>query len=510
MTTVPDADGFAGGPALRVAELAAGLSLAADLGMGQPMEHGLRTAALSVRLGDALGLSERELADAYYVALLRPIGCTASAHDLSRRFGDDIAANAAGLLADLRDPPSALVGGLGEREFHDVLDAMTAGNCEVAQRLASRLGLDSVEGTLSYSYERWDGMGWPHRLRGEEYPLAMRIVQIAEVAEVLDRRSGRDAATGLVGRRAGGQFDPAIVKVLSERTDELLAGLDTDGTLQGVLDLEPGPRPRLHDEQLDVGLEALADFADIKSPFTAGHSRGVARLAVDAASHAGLADIPTIGRAALVHDLGRAGVSNTIWSKPGPLTEGEWEHVRLHPYFTERILARPGALRSLGLIAALHHERLDGSGYAKGLPGGMLPAAARILGAADAYHAMLEPRPHRPPMSPEAAAEALRRAARAGHLDGDAVEAVLVAAGHRELRRGRWPARLTAREAEILGLIARALSNRRIAVALGISERTVENHIQRIYTKIGVSTRPGAVLFAIQHGLVASHFPEQS
>jgi HD-GYP domain-containing protein (c-di-GMP phosphodiesterase class II) len=206
----------------------------------------------------------------------------------------------------------------------------------------------------------------------------------------------------------------------------------------------------------------------------------------------------------LLHDIGRVGISAAIWGKPGPLTEQEWERVRMHTYNTERVLNRSSALAPLASIASLHHERLDGSGYHRGLPASLLPPAARILAAADAYHAMTEPRPHRAPLSPEAAMEALQTEVRGGRLDGDAAASVLAAAGHqmRSARR-QLVAGLSEREVEVLRLLARGNTIKQMARLLYVSDKTVDNHVQHIYTKIGVSTRAGATLFAMEHDLLA-------
>jgi DNA-binding CsgD family transcriptional regulator len=195
-------------------------------------------------------------------------------------------------------------------------------------------------------------------------------------------------------------------------------------------------------------------------------------------------------------------VSNAIWDKRGPLGVGEWERVRLHPYLTERMLHQAESLAPLGAIAVQHRERLDGSGYPRGLPGAAISRPARILGAADAYQAMREPRPHRPERSAGEAAAELRAEVRAGRLDADAVEAVLGAAGHRVARRREGPAGLTAREVEVLRLLARGLANKEIAERLVISPKTVGNHVEHIYAKIGSSSRAAASLFAMQHGLL--------
>jgi HD-GYP domain-containing protein (c-di-GMP phosphodiesterase class II) len=231
----------------------------------------------------------------------------------------------------------------------------------------------------------------------------------------------------------------------------------------------------------------------------------VADLAVPAARrcHQPEAEIALLRRAALLHDLGRIGVALRVWEKRGPLAAAEWEQVRLHPYYTERVTARAAALAPLGALAALHHERLDGSGYHRRFPGTLLPVPARLLAAADAYHAMREDRAHRPALAPAEAANALRREAQAGRLDIEAVNAVLAAAGHRiRSTRRSHPAGLSEREVAVLRLLARGLSNQEMARALAIAKVTVGHHIQHIYDKIGVSTRAAATLFAMQHDLL--------
>jgi HD-GYP domain-containing protein (c-di-GMP phosphodiesterase class II) len=241
-----------------------------------------------------------------------------------------------------------------------------------------------------------------------------------------------------------------------------------------------------------------------KSPYTLRHARAVADLAAEAGGQLGLsqADVRLLRPAGLVHDLGRLGVSNSIWDKRGPLGAGEWERVRIHPYLTERMLCQSEALAPLGAIAVQHRERLDGSGYPRGLAGAAISHPARILAAADAYQAMREPRPHRPMRSADEAATELRADVKAGRLDTEAVEAVLGAAGHRVSRRREGPAGLTTREIEVLRLLARGMSNKAIAERLVISPKTVGNHTEHIYAKIDASTRAAAGLFAMQHGLL--------
>ena len=238
----------------------------------------------------------------------------------------------------------------------------------------------------------------------------------------------------------------------------------------------------------------------------------MANLAAAAARAAGLppGSAGLLRRAGYLHDLGRLGVSNVIWDKTGPLSRAERERVRLHPYLTERMLADLSALTAEREIAARHHERLDGSGYPYGLTGGALTAEDRLLAAADVYHAFMEPRPHRAAQPAAAAAGLLREEVRAGRLDGDAVAAVLTADGHRAPVRRDFPAGLTPREAEVLKLLARGHPNKEIARRLLLSPKTVSNHLEHVYSKLQVSSRAAATLYATQHGLVGAYEPDEA
>jgi HD-GYP domain-containing protein (c-di-GMP phosphodiesterase class II) len=275
-----------------------------------------------------------------------------------------------------------------------------------------------------------------------------------------------------------------------------------------VLRREPGGPVRVNADRLDEALTAFADFADVKMPFTLGHSRGVAQFAETAARSLRFPDdeVTKARRAALLHDIGRGGISNAIWERDGPLSMEQWERVRLHAYYSERILACCEALKPLGALAGSHHERLDGSGYHRGSRGSDLDRAARLLAAADACQAMLQARPHRPAMTLDEAARILRDDVSAGKLDAAAVDAVLTAAGASPPRTRRTapkgPKGLTEREVEVLRLMARGHSNQEMADALGITSKTAGHHVQHIYDKIGVSTRAAAAVFAVEHGLL--------
>jgi HD-GYP domain-containing protein (c-di-GMP phosphodiesterase class II) len=210
-----------------------------------------------------------------------------------------------------------------------------------------------------------------------------------------------------------------------------------------------------------------------------------------------------VRRAGWLHDIGRIGISSRVWGHPGPLSPHDWEQVRLHPYYTDRVLDRTAFLRRLGAVASGHHERIDGSGYFRGARTPQLSRGARVLAAADVFHAMTEPRPHRAALSARVAAAELGREVAAGRLDGDAADAVLTAAGQEGgRRRRRSVAGLTPREVQTLAQLARGLSIKQIARVFGIAPKTVDGHIQRIYAKTGVSTRAGATLYAMQHDLI--------
>ena len=314
---------------------------------------------------------------------------------------------------------------------------------------------------------------------------------------------GREYALRVIRERSGKAFDPDVVAALLGDGGEALELPETGSLWEEVLQREP-TRLVLKGAEVDEALAAMGDFADLVSPYFIGHSAGVAELAGEAASRMGLepADIVAARRAALVHDLGRVAISTSIWNKPGPLTAAEWEHIRLHPYYTERVLAPSISLAQLAPIASAHHERIDGSGYHRGLSGPMVTMPARVVAAADAYHTMTEPRPHRAAIAPEAAGQTLAAAARTRRLDPDAVAAVLGAAGQAVPKMPR-PAGLTDREAQVIGLVARGLQTKQIGHRLGISTKTADRHLQNAYAKIGVSTRAAAAMFAMQHGLTS-------
>jgi len=508
---------------VRLGELVAIFALGQDNAFGQPLESQMRSTLLATWLAESMGLPADVRDVVYWIGQLRYIGCTGHAHEVAVLFGDEIETRARTLLYDAASPAEVLRDVLGhalpERRglsrIGAVLSLLAGGRkfaemnfrtgCEVADVIAGRLGMpQTVREALGCTFERWNGKGQPNGVAGQQIPLGMRVVHLTHDMEVLARLRSPAAAALAARRRSGSAYDPALVTGFLGVADELFDRLGKLDPWDEVLALEPAPHHVLRGESLDAALEIAADFIDLKSPYTAGHSRGVAGLAASACQRAGLAqdEILTARRAGLVHDFGRTAVPNSIWDKPGSLTHAESDRVQLHPLLTEQMLRRSPGLEQLKHLAACHHERADGSGYAKGLTSSQMTPAARILAAADRYHAMTEPRPHRPALSPPAAAAELRRMATEGHVDPDAAGCVLAAAGHQANPVKGRPAGLTAREVEVLKLAALGLTTRAIAQQLVISPKTADTHIQHIYTKIGVSTRGAAALFAMQHDLL--------
>ncbi len=508
----------------RLAAILAGLSLAGDLGHGEALEHSLRTAHLAVRLAERLGLGSDERRDAFYVGLLRSVGCVGNAHEIAtERHTDDIAfkrdiapANFLGPADQLRvvarhfgsTAPAPLRPLVLAAAMTDPSAARrsTAAHCETGALIARRAGLsERVAFGLMAAFERWDGRGLPRALAGPNIPLAARVVAVAAAAVTFQSRAGEAAAATRLDEIAGKALDPELAGALLEliRRDSLWRALDAPTLWEDTLGLEPAPRLTTATVALDELALAFADFADVKSPWFVGHSRGVGSLASEAARALSLgdADIALIRRAGLLHDVGRASVPNPVLDKAGPLTPGEREQVRLHAYYTERVLERAGALAACASLAAAHHERLDGSGYYRGRRASAIPVAARIIAAADVLQAVTERRAYRPARPPEQAASVVRQEARAGHLDAEVVEAVISAAGG-EPRRVRASAILTERELEIVRLLAAGQANKEIARQLRISESTARHHLENVYAKLDVSTRTGAVMQALSRGLL--------
>lgn len=507
----------------RMAEALGSLTLAVDVANRFPPEKVLRTVLLTGRIARAAGVTGEALRRSWWLPLLRYLGCTAFGFEEAHRYGagDDRALRNTMVLADEGDPvgtlrriaggfaPDASVAarwvGIGRilgdgRSFVE----HAAAQCEGSAWLARAAGFPEDEvALLADICERWDGKGQPQGLRGPAQALPARLYRLADVAEVGWHRGGVSEAVALVRQRSGGQLDPDLcARFLEDPAGHLR---DFDGSVwERFLDDEPEPRLRVGEDRVDAVCRAFANVVDVRSTFTLGHSTGVARLAERAAVFLGVSpeERTALRRAALLHDVGRLAVPLAVWDRTGPLGPADREAVRAHAYHTERILDATPAFRSLATLAAAGHERLDGRGYHRAIPRGMLELPARLLAAADVRQALREPRPHRPARSDDDAVRLLGEEVAAGRLDAEAVRAVLMAAGDPDDLPSANPAGLSDREVEVLVLLARGSTNKEIAAALSLSPKTVQHHVAHVYDKVGVRSRAAASLFATDHGLV--------
>jgi HD-GYP domain-containing protein (c-di-GMP phosphodiesterase class II) len=520
---------------VRTADLLSALSLAADLAVGLPAEHAVKSCYLGMRIANRLQVSPEQQIGLYYAELLMDVGCTAWTSHLARYIlTDEIAArrdyffftddhNPLEVMGWLKDYVAA--GQPAHVRAQQVLNFALHGKestregfrntCEVAGRFAQRLGMPEVVQTALFSvFEQWDGSG-PAGTRGEAVPLISRIVYVTCFLEAFHHVGGRAAAMRLAAERAGKAFDPTVVDaflaIASEET--LWDTLEQESVWMRVLAMEPHSAYRyIKEEKLEDIAMAFADFADLKAFYSTGHSRRVGDLAEQMAEQMRLpeAEVTTIRRAALMHDLGLVAVPSFSLHKPhSQLSQVEWERLRLHPYHAERILARVSVLAPVVPLIAAHHERLDGQGYFRGLSGAQIPLGARIIAVADRYDELTHDTPDQSAIDQEAALQ--RMSDEVGHaLCPDAFRALAeglrisgsTALSRRTNRSPAWPAGLTDREIEIVRLLATGLSRPEMARHLGVSEHTVRHHLEHIYGKVGASTRVGATLFAIEHGLL--------
>lgn len=406
---------------IRLAELIEALSHALDMTEGQPPGHCVRCCFIGTRIGQALGLGEEELRDLYYTLLLKDLGCSSNAARICELYlADDLKFKHDFKLVDGSFPQilkfvlshTGMQAGLAER-FRGILNVFKNGGefttsliqtrcqrgAEIARQM--RFSEEVARGILDLD-EHVDGGGQPQGLEGTEIHLFARIALMTQVIDVFFVHQGSQAALAEVRKRAGSWFDPALVRVFEQlATPVFFAELGADNLEAYVLALEPGRQAVMADEDyLDDIAAGFARVIDAKSPYTSGHSDRVALFTDMIAEELGmpLAERRRLKRAALLHDIGKLGVSNSVLDKPGRLEGEEWEQMKRHSEFSETILSRIAAFSDLALIGGAHHEKLDGSGYPRGLKGDEISFETRIVATADVFDALTADRPYRAAM----------------------------------------------------------------------------------------------------------------
>ncbi len=435
---------------VRASEVISALSYALDLTEGQPMGHCLQTCLIGMRLAKAIRMTSAQQADLYYALLLKDAGCSSNASKLYHLLqSDDIKAK-----GDLKDKDWTRNGweslkyaidhvatGLPFLERVRALLRVASGQqnasrdlvairCERGASIARHIGFSFAvaEGIASLD-EQWNGRGYPMGIAREEIPLLSRIMNLAQTLAVFWVASGSKAACDVMTRRSGRWFDPELVRAARGLGAALFAGLESESLLADVARLEPLEMEFHLDEQgIDNICGAFAEVIDAKSPFTFMHSRGVAQAAVAAGRQMGLPEneIVDLRRAALLHDIGKLSVPNTILEKPAKLDDAEWAVVRKHPFYTLEILKRVPGFVSISEVAAAHHEKLDGSGYFRGWGARQMNTHARILAVADIYDALAAARPYRGPLPRESVFSIMGKEAPHA-IDADCLAALMAA-----------------------------------------------------------------------------------
>lgn len=422
-----------------VSDVFAALSFALDLTEGQPMGHALRTCLIAMELGGRLGLPLQLRRDLYFAALLKDAGCSSNAARVFSLFGgDDRLTKGARMQVDwsnyfraafyalanaapggswfARGARIAKLAHVGPRIAAELVEIRCRRGAEIVLQLG--LGSGAAEAVRALD-EHWDGRGHPRGLQGDEIPIVARILTLAQTLEVFAMRGGATHALSVVRDRAGRWFDPLVVAACAglERDLAEWCALDTQPMKLRVVEAEPGGAALLAGPQaMDRIAEVFAQIVDAKSPFTGAHSQRVTNRAVAISARLGwdAEAIADVRRAGLLHDLGKLTVPNTILDKPSPLTPSEWEIMRMHALFTERILEHVRGFEWLAFAAASHHERLDGSGYCRGLHGEQIPQLSRVLAAADVFDALTSRRPYRRALAADEALTFVQRDRGAG------------------------------------------------------------------------------------------------
>lgn len=413
---------------LRLSDVVSALTFALDITEGQPEGHALRSCMIGMMMGAELGLTSQELSDLYYALLLKDLGCSSNAAKISTLFGagdqkvkhhyktanlDELSSGAkfvlsvAGTNQPLHKRIKHILGvgsgrGGGTKALMEI-------RCERGASIAKQIGFSqAIAEAIRALDEHWDGGGHPYKLEGEKIPILGRILCLSQTVEVFFQSYSAEAACAMAKSRSGSWFDPQVVKAFLKIQSQanFWETLTSEDLPQRVAALEPQDKIIISDEaQLDRVAEAFAQVIDAKSPWTYKHSEGVRTFAVGAATQLGFEPqrLRELSRAALLHDLGKLSIPNTILDKPGRLTDEEFAVIRKHPEYTEQIMRRVKPFENLALIAGAHHERMDGRGYHRGIPAGTLPLEARLLAVADQFEALTSTRPYRQGLTPEGA-----------------------------------------------------------------------------------------------------------
>ncbi|MBT8767081.1 HD domain-containing phosphohydrolase [Metapseudomonas boanensis] len=464
------------------------LSMVGDLSMGQPLDQSRRTARLVQLLAQSCNGVGEHTEGARQVALLRWSGCTANAEGFDRLLGDDVEGRnamlsqtlgAAGLRAMRKSAPLAVV------------------HCEVSGDIAHTLGLSApVEQGLRHVFEQFDGEGKPFGLRHPEVPEVVYQVMLAGDLEILSRVHGLDAALKWIASKANRRYPASLAAELSRHARDWLEAL----RIPEASDSEP------REGGGKVPLTLVGDVIDLKLPWLAGYSRRSAELIREAARLWGLSELSTeqAAKAALIHGIGRAAVPNRIWNTTGALLDGDFEQVRLVPYWTSRSCSQIPELVVPGRLAGNAYERLDGSGYFRELESDVLKPEHRLLAAALVWQALRSERPWRPAFNDGDAERLLLKEAGQGRFDPQACQAVIAAArGESVVALGKVNSSpLTERETQILHRISIGESNKEVARQLGISPSTVRTHVESVFRKLQCTTRAAATLKALTMGFM--------
>lgn len=472
-----------------LAEAMALLAMVGDLSMGQPIDGSERAARLAERVAHAAGGDAGACLHARMVSQLRWSGCTANAAGFAELMGDDVSGRHAMLGRTLTAQQA--------KQIADIVPLAEI-HCEISGDIAALMGLPApVEHGLRHVFEQFDGGGLPQGLAGDAVPDLVYHVGLAGDIEILSRVHGVEAALAMIERLGDAKYPATLVAQVLPHARGWLERLDGDDA----------PAPQRDFLPVSVPLTLVADMIELKLPWLAGYSRRVALLAQQAAHLAGLTDAQqrSLTRAALLHGIGRAAVSNTVWERKGKLTGADWETVRLVPYWTARAGSRIDGLKSDAMLASHIYERCDGSGYFRSLDGPSLGTVQHVLAAAAVFVALRSPRPWRAAHEPAAAGTLLEAQVSGGRLDRAAVDAVIAAAaGSRSAPppAAATRAALSAREVEVLQRISLGESNKEAARAMQISPSTVRTHVESIFRKLSCSTRAAATLRALTLGLI--------